>query len=89
MRDYFDNRWDGVTLGPEDLVRSPTAIANFTSQYAFEGDAPCEWAERLYNVQGWTPWSAVGISHPRKNQWLSAAHCSVFREFDSGNKGLV
>ena len=30
----------------QDFVRSPTAIANFTSQYAFEGDAPRGWAER-------------------------------------------
>jgi pimeloyl-ACP methyl ester carboxylesterase len=54
IRDYFDNRWHGITLGPGDFVRSPTAIANFTSQYASEGEAPREWAERLYNVKRWT-----------------------------------
>jgi pimeloyl-ACP methyl ester carboxylesterase len=60
MRDYFDNRWHGITLGPDDFVRCPTAIANFTSQYAFEGDPPREWAERLYRVSRWTPMERGG-----------------------------
>jgi pimeloyl-ACP methyl ester carboxylesterase len=55
MRDYFDNRWHGIALGPTDIVRVPTAIASFSRQFAFEGDPPREWAERLYDVQRWTP----------------------------------
>ena len=55
MRDYFDNRWTGVTIGPDDYVRTPTAIAGFVHQFAPEGEPPREWAERLYNVTRWTP----------------------------------
>jgi pimeloyl-ACP methyl ester carboxylesterase len=55
MRDYFDNRWHGVVLGPGDFVRVPTAIANFATQFVFEGDPPREWAERLYDVRRFTP----------------------------------
>jgi pimeloyl-ACP methyl ester carboxylesterase len=55
MRDYFDNRWRGISLGPDDRVRVPAGIANFCHQFAFEGDPPREWAERLYDVRRWTP----------------------------------
>jgi pimeloyl-ACP methyl ester carboxylesterase len=54
-RDYYDNRWHPVTLGPGDVVRVPTAIAGFTHQFVPEGEPPREWAERLYNVVRWTP----------------------------------
>lgn len=60
MRDYFDNRWHGVVLGPGDFVRVPTGIANFARQFVFEGDPPREWAERLYNVRRWTPMPSGG-----------------------------
>jgi pimeloyl-ACP methyl ester carboxylesterase len=60
MRDYFDNRWHGVVLGPEHFVRVPTGIANFARQFVFEGDPPREWAERLYNVRRWTPMPSGG-----------------------------
>jgi pimeloyl-ACP methyl ester carboxylesterase len=55
MRDYFDNRWRGVTLGRDDFVRVPTGIARFAKQFVFEGEPPREWAERLYDVRRWTP----------------------------------
>lgn len=55
IRDYFDNRWHGTTLGLDDAVTAPTAIAGFVHQFAFEGDPPREWAERLYNVHRWSP----------------------------------
>ena len=29
MRDYVDNRWSGVPIGPDDFVTVPTAVANF------------------------------------------------------------
>jgi pimeloyl-ACP methyl ester carboxylesterase len=54
-RDYYDNRWHPVTLGPGDVVRAPTAIAGFTHEFVPEGAPPREWAERLYNVVRWTP----------------------------------
>jgi pimeloyl-ACP methyl ester carboxylesterase len=78
MRDYFDNRWHGITLGPEDFVRSPTAIANFTSQYAFEGDAPREWAERLYNIQRWTPMERGGHFAPIEEPVALARDIAAF-----------
>jgi pimeloyl-ACP methyl ester carboxylesterase len=54
MRDYFDNRWLGVRLGPADVVQVPTGIAVFAHQFADEGEPPRELAERLYNVCQWT-----------------------------------
>jgi pimeloyl-ACP methyl ester carboxylesterase len=63
MRDYFDNRWVGVTLGSQDFVRVPTAIAVFT-QFVDEGTPPREWAERLYNVRQWTPMPSGGHFAP-------------------------
>lgn len=64
MRDYFDNRWFGVTIGPDDFVRVPTAVANFANQFVFEGDPPREWAERLYNLRRWTPIPSGGHFAP-------------------------
>jgi pimeloyl-ACP methyl ester carboxylesterase len=60
IRDYFDNRWRGVSIGPHDRIQVPTGIANFCRQFAFEGEPPREWAERLYNVRQWTPMPSGG-----------------------------
>lgn len=54
MRDYYDNRWTTVTLGPGDFVQVPTGIAVFANQFVDEGIPPREWAERLYNVSQWS-----------------------------------
>ena len=62
MRDYFDNRWHGVTLGPDDVVRVPTGIAIFDHEFATEGSPPREWAERLYQVTRWTELLARDIA---------------------------
>jgi len=55
MRDYFDNRWYGITPGPQDFVTVPTAVAVFAHQFVSDGTPPREWAERLYNISQWTP----------------------------------
>ena len=55
MRDYFDNRWYGITPGPQDFVTVPTAVAIFAHQFVSDGIPPSEWAERLYNICQWTP----------------------------------
>jgi pimeloyl-ACP methyl ester carboxylesterase len=55
MRDYFENRWYGITLGPQDFVTVPTAVAVFAHQFVSDGTPPREWAERLYNIAQWTP----------------------------------
>lgn len=60
MRDYFDNRWFGVRLGPADFVQVPTGIAVFAHHFADEGEPPRELAERLYNVRQWTPMRSGG-----------------------------
>lgn len=54
MRDYYDNRWAAVRLGPDDRVTTPTAFGLFTHHFVDEGEPPREWAARLYNVQRWT-----------------------------------
>ncbi|GIF76276.1 epoxide hydrolase family protein [Asanoa siamensis] len=50
VRDYYDNRWHGVEIGPTDRVVVPTAIAVFANEFVREGVPPPEWAERLYPV---------------------------------------
>jgi pimeloyl-ACP methyl ester carboxylesterase len=60
IRDYYDNRWFGVTLGPDDFVEVPTGIAVFANYFVPEGVPPREWAERLYNVRRWTPMPSGG-----------------------------
>ncbi len=60
LRDYFDNRWFGVTLGPGSYVKAPTGIAVFARSFVDEGTPPREWAERLYNVVRWTSMPSGG-----------------------------
>jgi pimeloyl-ACP methyl ester carboxylesterase len=55
MRDYYDNRWFRVPIGPQDFVRVPTGIAIFANEFVREGVPPREWAARLYDVRRWTP----------------------------------
>lgn len=59
-RDYYDNRWFGDTIGPDDFVRVPTAVAVFANQFIDDGTPPREWAERLYDVRQWTPMDRGG-----------------------------
>lgn len=54
MRDYYDNRWHGAPLGPEDVVRVPTAMAVFANEFVPEGEPPRSWYERLYPIDRWT-----------------------------------
>jgi pimeloyl-ACP methyl ester carboxylesterase len=78
MRDYFDNRWHGIALGPQDMVRVPTAIANFAKQLAFEGEPPREWAQRLYDVRQWTPMISGGHFAPAEEPELFARDVARF-----------
>jgi pimeloyl-ACP methyl ester carboxylesterase len=54
MRDYYDNRWHGTSLGPTDVVGVPTAIAVFANEFVPEGEPPRSWYERLYDIRRWT-----------------------------------
>jgi pimeloyl-ACP methyl ester carboxylesterase len=78
MRDYYDNRWDGVTLGPQSFVSAPTGIANFASQFVPEGRPPREWAERLYNVRRWTEMARGGHFAPAEEPLLLATDIAAF-----------
>ena len=61
MRDYYDNRWSPeMTIGPDDFVGVPTAIALFYANFVPEGVPPREWVERLYDVRRWTPMPSGG-----------------------------
>ena len=67
MRDYYDKRRYGPTIGPEDFVTVPTAVAVFANELVSEGTPPREWAERLYDVRRWTPMPRGGhFRRPRR-----------------------
>lgn len=65
MRDYYDNRWHGSPIGPDDHVRVPTAMALFPNEFVPEGEPPRSWYERLYAVRRWTV-------HPRGGHFAAA-----------------
>ncbi|WP_194920047.1 epoxide hydrolase family protein [Catenulispora rubra] len=54
MRDYYDNRWHGAPIGPDDHVRVPTAMAVFANEFVPEGEVPRSWYERMYRIERWT-----------------------------------
>ena len=72
MRDYFDDRWHAASIGPDERVRVPTAIAGFTSSFVYEGEPPREWAARLYEVARWTPMPRGGHFAPMEEPILLA-----------------
>jgi pimeloyl-ACP methyl ester carboxylesterase len=78
MRDYVDNRWFGVALGPEDFVAVPTAIAVFTEHFVSEGTPPREWAERLYDLRRWTPMPSGGHFAAAEEPELLARDIAAF-----------
>jgi pimeloyl-ACP methyl ester carboxylesterase len=78
MRDYVDNRWRGITLTPDDRIRVPTGVANFCRQFAFEGEPPREWAERLYDVRHWTPMPRGGHFAAAEEPELLARDIAAF-----------
>ena len=78
MRDYYDNRWHGVALGPDDIVKVPTAIAVFAHEFVPEGEPPREWAERLYNVRRWTPMPSGGHFAPAEEPERLARDIAAF-----------
>ncbi len=54
MRDYLDNRWHSVPIGPDDRVTTPTGMAVFAHEFVPEGEPPRELYERLYDIRRWT-----------------------------------
>ncbi len=80
MRDYFDNdnRQFRVTLGPEEFVHVPTAIAVFAHSFVDEGAPVREWAERLYDVRRWTPMPRGGHFAPAEEPEMLARDIAAF-----------
>jgi pimeloyl-ACP methyl ester carboxylesterase len=60
MRDYYDNRWHGTAIGPDDFVTTPTAVAVFGHEFVPEGEVPRSWYERLYRIAQWTVFDRGG-----------------------------
>lgn len=65
MRDYYDNRWHGRSIGPQDRVTTPTGIGVFAHEHVPEGLPPRSLLERLYDVRRWTV-------HPRGGHFAAA-----------------
>src|SRR5881394_1167521 len=78
MRDYYDNRWFRVPIGPQDLVRVPTAIAIFANELISEGIPPREWAARLYDLRRWTPMPRGGHFAATEEPQLLAQDIGAF-----------
>jgi pimeloyl-ACP methyl ester carboxylesterase len=56
----------------------PTAIANFATQFVFEGEPPREWAERLYDVRRFTPMPGGGHFAPAEEPERVARDIAAF-----------
>lgn len=78
LRDYYDNRWSAIPLGPDDFVSVPTAIAVFANQHVPEGEPPREWVERLYDVRRWTSMPRGGHFAPAEEPELLARDIAAF-----------
>jgi pimeloyl-ACP methyl ester carboxylesterase len=79
IRDYFDNnRFPEAAIGPDDFVRVPTAVTSFSRHFAYEGVAPREWAERLYDVRRFTPMPRGGHFPATEEPELLARDIAAF-----------
>lgn len=81
MRDYFDNRWHGTDIGPDDRVTVPTAMAVFPHEFVPEGELPREWYERLYDIRRWTVFPRGGhFAAAEEPDLLAGDLAAFFRE---------
>lgn len=78
LRDYYDNRWFGAAIGPDDLVRVPTAMAVFANEFVPEGEPPRSWYERLYRIERWTVFDRGGHFAAAEEPDLLAADIAEF-----------
>jgi pimeloyl-ACP methyl ester carboxylesterase len=78
MRDYYDTRRHGYSMGPHDRIEVPTAVALFANERVSEGTPPREWAERLFNVVRWTPMPRGGHFAPAEEPELLAGDIADF-----------
>jgi pimeloyl-ACP methyl ester carboxylesterase len=77
MRYYYDDRRFG-SVGREDFVSVPTAIAVFANEYVPEGLPPREWAERLYEIRRWTEMPRGGHFAAQEEPELLARDIATF-----------
>ena len=78
MRDYFENRWHGVSVDAGTYVSVPTVIAVFSHQFVPEAELPREWVERLYNVRRWSDMPAGGHFAPIEEPGFVAQDLAAF-----------
>ncbi len=78
MRDYYDERWHGAPIGPDDFVSVPTAVSLFANELVSEGTPTREWAERLYDIRRWTPMPRGGHFAPAEEPELLARDITEF-----------
>jgi pimeloyl-ACP methyl ester carboxylesterase len=78
MRDYYDNRWHGTPLGPDDHVHVPTAMAVFANEFVPEGEPPRSWYERLYDIRRWSVFDRGGHFAAAEVPELLAADIAEF-----------
>jgi pimeloyl-ACP methyl ester carboxylesterase len=78
MRDYYDNRWYPYEIGPDDLVRVPTAMAVFANEFVPEGEPPRAWYERLYPIARWSVFDRGGHFAAAEVPDLLAADIAAF-----------
>lgn len=77
MRFYYDDRRFG-SVGPDDFVEVPTAVAVFANQTISESVPPREWAERLHDVRRWTEMPRGGHFAGREEPELLARDIGAF-----------
>ena len=78
MRDYYDNRWHGTDIGPDDRVTVPTAMAVFANELVSEGEVPREYYERLYDIRRWTVFPRGGHFAAAEEPDLLAGDIAAF-----------
>jgi hypothetical protein len=79
LRDYYDNRHAAeMTIGAEDFVAVPTALAAFYANYVPEGVPPREWVERLYDLRRYTPMPSGGHFPAAEEPELLALDIAAF-----------
>jgi pimeloyl-ACP methyl ester carboxylesterase len=79
LRDYYDNRHSAeMTIGAEDFVAVPTALAAFYANFIPEGVPPREWVERLYDVRRYTPMPSGGHFPAAEEPELLARDIAAF-----------
>jgi hypothetical protein len=68
MRDYYDNRWHAVSIGPNDYVAMPSAIAGLIRQSSSKAARRANARSGLYNMRQWNPLPRGGHFAPAEER---------------------